>query len=62
MKQFKDITPKDVENEELQIISHHIIAHAATVPYVTDNEKEGSKKVASSGTISDYLLASTRIS
>ena len=57
MKPFEDITSKDVENEELELLHHRVIFHAATVPYTQDSttEKEGSKKVVSASTIVNYF-------
>ena len=49
-------TAKDVENEEMEMLHHQIIAHAATVPYTQDTTTtEGSRKVVSAGTIVNYF-------
>ena len=55
MNQFEDITAKDVENEELELIHHQLIGHAALYPYTDEKEKEGSRKVASAATIVNYF-------
>ncbi len=56
MNQFEDITAKDVENEELELIHHQLIGHAAMYPYADqEKEKEGSRKVASAATIINYF-------
>ena len=49
-----------MENEELEMMHHRVIAHAATVPYTQDtttegSRKEGSRKVVSAGTIVNYF-------
>ena len=52
MKAFEDITAGDVENEELEMMLHCIISHAASHPYVTS---DNNNKVASASTIVNYF-------
>ena len=37
------------------MMHHRVIAHAATVPYTQDTTTEGSRKVASAGTVANYF-------